>query len=85
MCCVPKNTRTLMILLTKQEAYMLANTTGVHLSENGGTGDGIVGALAGTGLRLDGNDGRFRGWLEFGNTGVITNPKFLCCQLEQLH
>jgi hypothetical protein len=58
---------------------MLANKTGVHLTENGGTGDGIVGALAGTGLRLDGNDGRFRGWPKFGNTGVITNPKFLCC------
>lgn len=65
-------------VLTKQEAYLLANQTGVHLSENGGTGDGIVGALAGTGLRLHGNDGRFRGWLDLGNAGKITCPKNLC-------
>lgn len=65
-------------VLSKQEAYSLAHKTGVHLSEHGGTGDGIIGALAGTGLRLQGNDGRFRGWLNLGETGEITTPKSLC-------
>ncbi|WP_163335613.1 hypothetical protein [Desulfopila sp. IMCC35008] len=35
---------------------------GVHLSEHGGTGEGVIGALAGVGLRLFGSDGRMRGW-----------------------
>ena len=33
----------------------------MHLSEHGGTGIGVIGALAGAGLRLSGNDGRFKG------------------------
>ena len=41
---------------------------GLHLSEHGGTGDGIIGALAGVGLRLGKNDGRVRGKLQV--TGV---------------
>lgn len=48
-------------ILTKDDAYMLADELGVHLSEHGGTGLGVIGALAGTGLRLSGNDGRVRG------------------------
>lgn len=50
-------------VLTKQQAYDLARRLGVHLSEHGGTGHGVVGALAGVGLRLSGNDGRLKGWL----------------------
>jgi hypothetical protein len=48
-------------VLTKQDAYDLAGQLGIHLSEHGGTGQGVIGALAGTGLRLSGNDGRYRG------------------------
>lgn len=48
-------------VLTKKDAYELAAELKIHLSEHGGTGDGIIGALAGTGLRLTGNDGRFKG------------------------
>jgi len=48
-------------VLTKEYAYSLAEEMGIHLSEHGGTGDGVIGALAGAGLRLSGNDGRFRG------------------------
>ncbi len=48
-------------IFTKKEAYDLARKQGVHLSEHGGTGQGIIGALAGVGLRLTGNDGRFKG------------------------
>ncbi len=63
---------------SKQEAYSLADKTGIHLSEHGGTGDGIIGALAGIGLRLQGNDGRLRGWLNLGECGQITTAKALC-------
>lgn len=66
-------------ILTKQEAYALAGKTGVHLSEHGGTGDGVIGALAGIGLRLHGNDGRIRGWLNLGKAGQISSPGQLCC------
>lgn len=48
-------------VLTKQEAYDLAEALSLHLSEHGGTGQGVIGALAGVGLRLTGNDGRFKG------------------------
>lgn len=48
-------------VLTKADAYSLARRLHIHLSEHGGTGIGVIGALAGTGLRLTGNDGRFRG------------------------
>lgn len=65
-------------VLTKQEAYFLARKMGVHLSEHGGTGAGIVGALAGLGLKLYGNDGRIRGWLNLGKSGQITTPRELC-------
>lgn len=49
------------LVVTKEEAYSLAQRLSIHLSEHGGTGLGIIGALAGTGLRMTGNDGRFRG------------------------
>ncbi|MBQ2697091.1 MAG: hypothetical protein IJF59_00310, partial [Clostridia bacterium] len=39
-------------VLTKDDAYWLAEQCGVHLSEHGGTGQGVVGALAAVGLRL---------------------------------
>ena len=48
-------------VLTKEAAYDLAGCLGIHLSEHGGTGQGIIGALAGAGLRLGGNDGRYKG------------------------
>ena len=48
-------------VLTKEDAYGLAQRLNIHLSEHGGTGLGVIGSLAGCGLRLTGNDGRFRG------------------------
>lgn len=50
-------------VLAKKQAYDLARRCGIHLSEHGGTGHGVIGALAGVGLRLSGNDGRVRGKL----------------------
>lgn len=48
-------------VIAKDEAYRLAADLDVHLSEHGGTGIGVIGALAGAGLRLSGDDGRFKG------------------------
>ena len=36
-------------VLTKESAYELARRVGIHLSEHGGTGQGVIGALAGAG------------------------------------
>jgi len=52
-------------VLDKKAAYTLAQELGVHLSEHGGSGQGVVGALAGAGLRLGGSDGRLKGRLQF--------------------
>lgn len=51
-------------VLTKTDAYSLAEELAVHLSEHGGTGDGVIGALAAIGLRMTGSDGRFKGRLK---------------------
>lgn len=60
-------------VLTKSQAQTLAARQGIYLSEHGGTGDGVIGALAGIGLRLSGNDGRVRGRLTFdSDNGVIS-------------
>lgn len=49
-------------VIKKQEAYDLAEQLGgTVLEEYGGTGCGVIGALAGIGLRLSGCDGVFRG------------------------
>ncbi len=64
-------------ILTKEDAYELAGELNIHLSEHGGTGQGVVGALAGIGLRLSGNDGRFRGWYHFGREGESIGVKVL--------
>ncbi len=53
---------------TKEAAYQLAELLGVHLSEHGGTGQGVIGALAGLGLRLQGDDGRIKGQFKIKGT-----------------
>ena len=53
-------------VLAKPDAYALANQLGIHLSEHGGSGQGVIGALAGAGLRLSVNDGRLKGHLTMG-------------------
>ncbi len=50
-------------IVTMQEARDLAAQNGIHLSAHGGSGQGIIGALAGAGLRLGGRDGRMQGSL----------------------
>ncbi len=63
---------------SKEAAYKLAKDLGIHLSEHGGTGQGVVGAVAGVGLRLSGNDGRYRGWYHLGLPGEVVSVNHLC-------
>ncbi|PIE57796.1 MAG: hypothetical protein CSA33_07070 [Desulfobulbus propionicus] len=65
-------------VLTKRAGYSLAAATGLHLSEHGGTGDGVVGALAAVGLKLYGSDGRCRGWQEAGLGETLLRAAELC-------
>ena len=53
---------------TKEQAYVLAQALGISLTEHGGTGQGVIGALAGLGLRLEGRDGRVKGQIKLGQT-----------------
>ncbi len=46
-------------VLTKQDALRTAKEGNVRLQEIGGSGDGIIGALAGIGLCSSGSDGRY--------------------------
>lgn len=52
-------------VLSKEDAFCVAAaySGSVYLSEHGGSGDGVIGALAGIGLRLTGSDGRVKGKL----------------------
>lgn len=48
-------------LMTKADAYAIAEKAGFFLEELGGTGDGVIGAAAGIGLRIWGFDGTMKG------------------------
>lgn len=67
-------------VLTKADARTLAGSLGdaVFLSEHGGTGDGIIGALAGCGLRMSGNDGRIKGKLKPAAPGEVWTVADFC-------
>ncbi|MEL7647549.1 MAG: hypothetical protein AAGU76_05620 [Sedimentibacter sp.] len=58
-------------ILKKEIAYKTAEELGVYLSEHGGTGGGVIGALAGVGLRLSGNDGRIKGKMYLSMPGSV--------------
>lgn len=65
-------------VISKEEAYDLAEALGIHLSEHGGTGQGVIGALAGAGLRLSGNDGRFKGKIKVNAENGIVSAAQIC-------
>jgi hypothetical protein len=65
-------------VISKEEAYETAAALEVHLSEHGGTGQGVIGALAGAGLRLTGNDGRFKGKLRIPSNNGTATVKDIC-------
>lgn len=69
-------------VVTKREAYNLAEILGIHLSEHGGTGQGIIGALAGAGLRFSGNDGRFKGKLKIKAENNMIKAGDICSQVK---
>lgn len=48
-------------VVTIKAAYETAEKAGVYLNEAGGTGQGVIGAVAGIGLRYWGNDGTLKG------------------------
>lgn len=64
-------------VVKQDEALQLARQAGVHLSAHGGTGDGVIGALAGVGLTAWGWAGR---WIEFGNLRQLPDT----CTVERL-
>ncbi|WHH58821.1 hypothetical protein [Petroclostridium sp. X23] len=70
------------MVLTKAEAYAFASEMNIHLSEHGGTGQGVIGALAGTGLRLGGNDGRYKGKLRLESDNNIILVKDIYAQSD---
>jgi hypothetical protein len=70
--------KTKTTVISKQEAYETAAALGIHLSEHGGTGQGVIGALAGAGLRLTGNDGRFKGKLRIPSNDGTATVKDIC-------
>ena len=60
-------------VLTKDMAFALAEKEGIGLSQHGGDGSGVIGALCGAGLRLSGYDGWFRGNITPEEAGVSGN------------
>lgn len=67
-------------VLSKKLAYELAEAypEWVFLSEHGGTGGGVIGALAGCGLRLFGKDGRIKGKIRPENPGEVLTVETFC-------
>ncbi len=67
-------------ILNKQNALdeAAAFPASVYLSEHGGTGDGIIGALAGCGLRLSGFDGKIKGKMKPHTPGEVMTVEALC-------
>jgi len=49
-------------LVTEQRAYDVARENGLFLDDYGGTGEGVIGALAGVGRTATGDRGRFVGY-----------------------
>lgn len=74
-------------VMTKEEAYALASEYDcVLLKELGGTGIGVIGALAGIGLRLSRCDGSVRGKRCTGLAGKIVSAGEICghCGIEMV-
>ncbi|MDD1763906.1 MAG: ABC transporter substrate-binding protein [Methanobacteriaceae archaeon] len=73
-------------VLTQQKARTLAKNLGIQLEGLGGTEDGVIGAMAGLGLALTANDGRF---LMIGEirelTGVQTVQKLIKAGIDGIY
>jgi hypothetical protein len=64
-------------IVTQQQARALAENLHIRLKGLGGTEEGVIGAMAGLGLAVTGNDGRF---LQKGGIRDLAGP----CTVEQL-
>jgi hypothetical protein len=81
------------LVLTKRDAVDVAQLHGraVRLSEHGGNGAGVIGALAGCGLRLSGNDGKVKGILhptakdQILTVGELCQAFSLSCAMDADH
>lgn len=75
-------------VLKKADAYAAAGafSGALSLTEHGGTGDGVIGALAGVGLRLSGSDGRIKGKLRPETEGEVLTAEQFCVKygVEQI-
>lgn len=60
------------IVLTQEKALTLAKNLGIRLEGLGGTEDGVIGSMAGLGLALTSNDGRF---LQIGSIRDLIGPQ----------
>lgn len=60
------------VLMIEDALEAAEKTSGVRLGAPAGNGNGQIGALAGIGLRLGGNDGTFRGKIKFDRKVVCT-------------
>lgn len=70
-------------VLTQSQAYQIATSAGgVWLKAFGGDGSGVIGALAGVGLRLCGNDGTFRGKSGRGICNITLSAREMAALLE---
>ncbi|MGI5825354.1 MAG: hypothetical protein ACOX7J_07270 [Bacillota bacterium] len=70
-------------VISKDEAYHTAGKNkGIWLRELGGSGLGVIGALAGVGLRLSGNDGTFRGKAYVGKDNIWITADELCKKIN---
>lgn len=71
-------------LVAPAEALGLAREAGLRLEPLGGTGDGIIGALAAVGLRRTGEDGWLTLWEEGRREleGVLSVPELLAAGLD---
>lgn len=67
-------------VLTKDDALSCAKKIQLHLSEHGGTGQGIIGAMAGVGLRIFGCDGEVKGALK----NIEINKQYSVSELKKL-
>lgn len=70
-------------VITKAAAYQLAEQLQIQLTEHGGTGQGVIGALAGLGLRLMGSDGRVKGQIKLGQFEEVSLELTVADILEQ--
>ncbi len=59
-------------VVSQEEARVLASNSAIRLKGLGGTEDGVIGAMAGLGLALTGNDGRY---LSLGQVRIHTGPQ----------